>query len=122
MNESPVFRISRRIDPPITFAIDDQTYELYRLKNLTREQEIRLRSAFQKYSAIQRSIDTADAKTPDHQFEAWAKELLNIELLIITTMTNIPREVAEELDVSSRQELVRHIADEFSRGISGEGA
>lgn len=114
----PQFSLSTIAEPAAIFEIDGDQYALYGLRGLNRETEAKLHWLFRRHMRV-----ASELQSVEHEAKAMelALALRDIEVEVITSMTNVPRELAERLGLEARAILFNYLGQHLQNQIGGAG-
>lgn len=118
-----IFDLSTAVEPPLTFEVDGQPYELRTVSHLNVLEEAKLRRLFRREQVLDRQL--AQLKPTDEAaMQRIGEQLRGLRIELITMMTSLPAETAERLPTLGQQKLIRAIGKEASelrgRGLEDE--
>lgn len=105
--------LSTVVEPPLTFTVDDQPYELRTISHLSKLEEARLRTLNKQEEFILAKIDAIDPNNED-ALMALHEKLFDLRIELITMMTSLPREKAEKLPPMQQQNLINFVGMEVA--------
>lgn len=109
-----LFELSTEIAPPVVFGVDGHEYHILGFEHMGKEEEARVMALFAKH----RRLSDRLGETPNQaKAEQIALVLRDTRMLLISTLTDLPREVAEKLPMSGQLTILRFISQEA--GVEG---
>lgn len=106
---SPLFDISTEVAEPIPFAVDGELYHIKGFEHMSRADEARTSALFARYNRLSRML--SEAKKQD-EAERIAAAMYDLRMELLTSLTDLPRPVAEKLPMSGQTKLMTAIAKE----------
>ncbi len=107
-----ILELSTEVEPPKKFTIDDEEYVLKGFEHLSDTEEAKATAAFTRFAQILGRLERAkDDKTA----ERLATVLRARRIELITLLTNVPKDVAEQLPLGAQSQLFRQIQKETGR-------
>ena len=113
----PILSLTTQLEPPSTFEVDGETYELLGLKHLSDEQEAHATALFSRFGQISYKMETAPT---DKEAERFSKDLRKRRLDLIALLTTMPRDKVETLPLPAQIELFRAVRQETGGGDGDE--
>jgi hypothetical protein len=104
-----ILSLSTTVEPPKTFEVDSESYDLLGFSHLSPEDEARAQALFARFFALNRALDNAPN---EKQGESFAKRVREKRLQILTMLTTMPMEVAERLPLDAQAQVFRAVAEE----------
>jgi hypothetical protein len=98
--------LTTEVAAPYGFAVDGTAYELYTYEHLSKDQEARAQALFRRHTRENKKL--ADAQD-DRSAEKWAAQNRETRIDILTALTNVPRDVVEQLPQPAQARLMKEI-------------
>ena len=109
----PILSLSTQLDPPDTFEVDGESFNLLGLKHLSDEQEAEAQGLFARFQNISGQLETA---ANDQVAKRLSKDLRKRRLDLIALMTTVPRDLVEKLPLPAQVKLFKAIMEDFIAG------
>jgi hypothetical protein len=114
---SPLFEISTEAAEPVPFAVDGELYHIHGFEFMSKAEEARTTALFSRYDRLSRRLEEAKSR---EDAERIAGAMYDLRMELLTTLTDLPREVAEKLPMSGQTKLMREISRETGQDAEPE--
>jgi hypothetical protein len=109
----PILSLSTQLDPPETFEVDGESFDLLGLKHLSDEQEAKAQGLFARFQNISGQLEHS---ANDQVAQRLSKDLRKRRLDLIALMTTVPRDLVEKLPLPAQVKLFKAIMEDFTGG------
>jgi len=106
---SPLFDISTEVSEPVPFAVDGELYHIHGFEHMSRADEARTSALFARYNRLSRMLGEEKKQS---EAERIAAAMYDLRMELLTSLTDLPRAVAEKLPMSGQAKLMTAIAKE----------
>ncbi len=111
---SPLFDISTEVAEAIPFAVDGELYHISGWEHMSRSDEAKTTAIFAKYNRLSRMLEEAKKR---EEGERIAAAMYDLRMELLSSLTDLPREVAEKLPMSGQAKLMNAIARETGQTV-----
>lgn len=113
-----LFDISTEVAEPVPFGVDGDIYHIRGFEHMSKSEEAHVTALFARYNRLSERL--ADSKKRD-EAERIALAMYDLRMELLTSLTDLPREVAERLPMSGQTKLMRAISRETGQGDDEDG-
>lgn len=104
----PEFELTTGEPEVRTFTVDEDTYTIVAVDYLSKMEESQMQARFSRFAQLAERLPV----TPDRvKAERIASAMHDLRMEILTSLTDIPRELAEKLPLSGQARLMREIGE-----------
>ena len=108
-NDDVILSLSTTVAPAKHISVDDVEYDLLTLEHLSKAQEARVIYLFKKHDRLAQVLDEVD---DEKRAMAAALDQTKIRVDLLTTITTMPAEVAEKLNLPAGTKVLEAFARE----------
>lgn len=112
-----LLQLSTEVEPPKIFTVDGEEYRILGLEHMGKADEARVLALFARNSKLNKRLEDDRLKTA--QAEQVAAALRDTRIELLSTLTDLPKEIAERLPMSAQVKLFRFISKD-SGGLGEE--
>ena len=106
---STLLELSTEIAPPTVFAVDGEEYRILGFEHMGKADEAKTLALFARHTRLNRRLE--EGKKPT-EAERIAMAIRDTRMDLISTLTDLPRGIAEKLPMSAQVKLLRFISKE----------